>query len=352
MPKATYGTVAGIAGPISRIVRGAVLPGDDVESKAVLDTFYDAGGNCFDTAFIYHDGYSERFLGCWVERRNIRDDVVVIGKGAHTPNCDPVSMRNELSVSLERLRTDYVDLYMLHSDNLAVPVGEFVEALNEEVLGGRVRAFGASNWSMARLDAAVTYAQTHGLIPFSVLSNHFSLATMSDPPWEGCLDCADAAFVEWLTVHQLPNFAWSSQARGLFVEERVAPDAGSWAIKENLDRRSRAATLGLKQGVPATAIALAYVVVGTVSLIRHDWVAHAGPDTRRLEGLRRIAVALRPSFVKNGRQGWGGGVMSQVPAEVCNPLSRSAHHLRASGDCKRWICDVHIQFFTTLAAIS
>ena len=205
MPKATYGTVAGIAGPISRIVRGAVLPGDDVESKAVLDTFYDAGGNCFDTAFIYHDGYSERFLGCWVERRNIRDDVVVIGKGAHTPNCDPVSMRNELSVSLERLRTDYVDLYMLHSDDLAVPVGEFVEALNEEVLGGRVRAFGASNWSMARLDAAVTSAQTRGLIPFSVLSNHFSLATMGDPPWEGCLDSADAAFVEWLTVHQLPD---------------------------------------------------------------------------------------------------------------------------------------------------
>ena len=201
-------------------------------------------------------------------------------------------MRNELSVSLERLRTDYVDLYMLHRDNLAVPVGEFVEALNEEVLGGRVRAFGASNWSMARLDAAVTYAQTRGLIPFSVLSNHFSLATMSDPPWEGCLDCADAAFVEWLTVHQLPNFAWSSQARGLFVEERVAPDAGSWAIKENLDRRSRAATLGLKQGVPATAIALAYVL--SQPFPSFAMIGSRTPDQIR-DAWKAFDVSLSPS---------------------------------------------------------
>ena len=144
--------------PDIAVVRGAVLPGEGVQSTAVLDTFYGAGGNCFDTAFIYHDGYSERFLGRWVERHNIRDGVIVIGKGAHTPNCDPVSMHNELSVSLERLGTDYVDIYMLRRDNLDVPVGEVVEALNEELTRPR-KAFGASNWSRARLRTAITYAE-------------------------------------------------------------------------------------------------------------------------------------------------------------------------------------------------
>ena len=187
MTEVTYGNVAGIASPISRIVKGAVRPGDTAESNAVLDAFYVGGGNCFDTAFIYHDGYSDRFLGHWIEQHNIRDAVVVIGKGAHTPNCDPVSMRNELSVSLERLRTDYMDLYMLHRDNPEVPVGEFIEALNEELRLGRVKAFGASNWTVARLEAAITYAQARGLTPLSALSNHFSLAEIGDPPWKGAL---------------------------------------------------------------------------------------------------------------------------------------------------------------------
>ena len=292
MTETTYGSVDGIASPISRIVKGAVRPGDAAESTAVLDAFYEAGGNCFDTAFIYHDGHSERFLGQWIEQRDIRSGVVVIGKGAHTPNCDPVSLRNELLVSLERLRTDYVDLYMLHRDNPEVPVGEFAEVLSDEVRLGRVRAFGASNWTMARVEAAITYAQARGLTPLSALSNHFSLAEMGDPPWEGCLDCSGSAFVEWLTDHQFPNFAWSSQARGLFVEERAVPQTGSWAFKGNVDRRFRAAELGLREGVPATAIAVAYVLSQPFPSFAMVRVAHPRPGTRCLARLRRIALAI------------------------------------------------------------
>ena len=229
---------------------------------AVLDTFYGAGGNCFDTAFIYHDGYSDRFLGRWIERHNIRDGVIVIAKGAHTPNCDPVSMHNELSVSLERLGTDYVDIYMLHRDNPDVPVGEFVEC-SERGADGRTRAKRMALLTGVGLGcrAAITYARgSKGLTPLSAVNNHFSLAEMGEPPWEGCLDCTDPEFVEWLTVQHFPNFAWSSQARGFFVEGRVRPkEVLGQSMTIAIDAPGQKNLVG-RRGVPSAVIALAYVL--------------------------------------------------------------------------------------------
>ena len=234
-----YGTVEGIAERISRLIMGAPKQEDPGAARAVFDTFHERGGNCFDTAFIYQEGKAERFLGRWIADREVRRSVIILGKGAHTPNCDPLSLHRELSESLERLGTEYVDLYMLHRDNLEVPIGEFVEALNEEREKGRVRAVGASNWTKERFDAANAYADKHGLARLVALSNHFSLAEMGEPTFEGCLDCMDTAWVEWLVRRRVPNFAWSSQAGGLFVEERAVPERGQWAVAENLGRKAR-----------------------------------------------------------------------------------------------------------------
>ena len=80
----------------------------------------------------------------------------------------------ELTISLDRLRTDYVELYALHRDDPNVHVGEILEILNEHVEAGRIGAFGGSNWSAERFQEANDYAEKHGLIGFSFSSPNFS----------------------------------------------------------------------------------------------------------------------------------------------------------------------------------
>ena len=72
----------------------------------------------------------------------VREKVVILGKGAHTPYCDPENLTRQLNESLERMQTDYVDVYMMHRDNPAIPVGKFIDVLNELVREGRIRVFG------------------------------------------------------------------------------------------------------------------------------------------------------------------------------------------------------------------
>ena len=73
--------------------------------------------------------------------------MVVLGKGAHTPLAYPDVIGRQLAESLERLQTDYLDIYLMHRDNPAVPVGEFVDAMDAEVKAGRIRVYGGSNWT-------------------------------------------------------------------------------------------------------------------------------------------------------------------------------------------------------------
>src|SRR5690606_34558488 len=91
----------------------------------LLDAFWEKGGNIFDTAFVYGGGYTETLFGDWHRNRGTREGAVLIGKGAHSPLCYPDVIAKQLTVSLDRLQTDYVDVYFMHRDNLDVPVGEF-----------------------------------------------------------------------------------------------------------------------------------------------------------------------------------------------------------------------------------
>jgi aryl-alcohol dehydrogenase-like predicted oxidoreductase len=162
---------------------------------------------------------------------------------------------------------DYLDIYMMHRDNLDVPVGEFVDVLNEHVKAGRIRAFGGSNWTSARMDEANAYAKKKGLQGFSALSNNFSLARMVEAPWNGCLAASDPQSRAWLEETQMPLMPWSSQARGFFVDGLAAPDKRDdqelvrcWYSDDNFQRLSRAQELARKKGVLTINIALAYVL--------------------------------------------------------------------------------------------
>lgn len=258
--------IAGLDKPVSRLIMGCDNQETMAHGAAVWDDYYERGGLTFDTAYIYGGGLQEKLLGHWVKHRGLREEVSLIVKGAHTPYCNPDDLVREFDVSLGRLQTGYADLYVMHRDNPDVPVGEFVDVLNEQVRAGRIRVFGGSNWSLPRIAAANRYAARKGLQGFGVVSNNFSLARMVNPVWGGCIAASDPDSRRWLKKHQFPLLAWSSQARGFFTD-RAGPDKRDdeqlvrcWYSDDNFARRERAVALAAKKGVTPIAIAAAYVL--------------------------------------------------------------------------------------------
>jgi predicted dehydrogenase/aryl-alcohol dehydrogenase-like predicted oxidoreductase len=262
-----FGLIPGIDKPVSRLVLGRQSAVDMRSAALSADAYFEAGGNCFDTAHIYDDGDSERTLGRWIRNRGVRGEVVILGKGAHTPHCDPESIDVHLSTSLERMQTDYIDIYMLHRDNPEVPVGEFVDALNRQLEAGRIRAFGGSNWRVRRVQEANDWAATHGLRGFAAVSNQYSLARPLDEEiWPGCMTANDEESREWFTRTQTPLMPWSSQGRGFFVRGDPAYLADPelvrvWYSDDNFERLRRASTFAAERGVETVNVALAWVLV-------------------------------------------------------------------------------------------
>ena len=276
----TKARVEGIEKPVSKLVMGCDNQPTPKHAAVMFDNYFEYAGNTFDTAHIYGGGRMESLLGAWMANRGVREEVVVIGKGAHTPANFPEHVSRQLDVSLERLQTDYVDVYFLHRDNAEVGVDEWLDVLNAEQRRGRIRAFGASNWPLQRVQEANATAAKQGLSPFAAVSNNFSLARMVDPVWRGCVAASTPDWRAWLKAEQMPLFPWSSQARGFFTprfdavrqgaDSQVATGFGNqpsddelrrcWFAEDNFRRRERAVELAGRRGVSPIAVALAYVL--------------------------------------------------------------------------------------------
>lgn len=264
--KIPYGQIPGVGKPVSRLICGADFSGNAPrEAFAIFDAYFEYGGNAFDTGYVY--GKSDAILGTWVRNRGVRDDVIILAKGAHTPNCNPTAADAELKISLERMKLDAADLYAFHRDNESIPVGEFVDVANRWISAGKIKAYGGSNWTIARMQAAMDYAATRNLVPPSLLSNQFSLAQMMDPIWGGCIQASDPASRAWLTRTQVALLPWSSQARGFFVDGLAHPDKKEnaelvrcWYSEDNFKRLERVKEMAAKRNVLPINIALAYVL--------------------------------------------------------------------------------------------
>jgi len=233
----------------------------------LLDAFWEKGGNLFDTAFVYGGGYTEKLFGDWHTSRGTREQSVLIGKGAHSPLVYPDVIAKQLTQSLDRLQTDYVDVYFMHRDNPDVPVGEFVDGMDAEVKAGRIRGpFGGSNWTRERMDEAIAYADKTGKQRPGALSNNFALAEMLDPIWAGCVTSSTPEWKAWLKDRQVTNFSWSSQARGFFTDRAGRDKTDNeelvrvWYNDQNFCRRDRAIELANKLGKSPIHVALAYVL--------------------------------------------------------------------------------------------
>ena len=268
-----YGTIPGIEKEISQLVLGCMLlsPDEMEHSYSMLDKFFAAGGNALDTAHSYGGGDSERLLGMWMKNRKNRSKVFLVDKGGHPhaavprPRLSPEELAHDIHESLLRLQTDYIDLFLLHRDDPSIPAGTIIEHLNQEIRAGNIRAIGASNWELERLQEANEYAAEHGLHGFVVSSNNISLAIPMEPMWKGVVSVSEAAW-KWHHETQFPLLPWSSQARGFF-SGRFAPEKREnqdmvrvYYTDDNFERLGRAQILGEKKGCTAIQISLAYVL--------------------------------------------------------------------------------------------
>ena len=278
------GTVVGVEKPVSRLVQGTELfkSWEQEAAFALLDAVCELGCTAFDTAHSYGDGLCERALGQWAASRGTRERIVIISKGAH-PNTDrkrvtPFDIASDLHDSLARMDTDFVDLYLLHRDDPTIPVGFIMEALNEHVKAGRIRAIGASNWSHLRIEEANAYSESNGLVPFVATSPHFSLAEQVEPPWEGCLSITGSGMAEarrWYSARGMPVFSWATLSLG-FMSGRIARSdvngakdslcLQSYGAEENFKRLDRATQMAKEKGLTVPQVAIAYVMSQPLNL--------------------------------------------------------------------------------------
>lgn len=276
-----YGTLPGIDKPISRLVQGTIPIGStklDYSFK-LLDDVYALGCNTFDTAHVYGSGDNERTFGQWMNDRGLRDKIVILSKGAHhsvdRQRVTPHDITSDIFDSLARFKTDYLDLYVLHRDNPAVPVEPIIDVLNEHLTAGRIHAFGGSNWSHTRIQEANAYANANGLQGFTASSPNFSLAEQYEPPWPNCITISGPENADARAYYEqahMPLFTWSSLAGGFFsgrftrdnldtfTEYFDALCVTSYCREPNFQRLDRVKQLGSELGLSIPQVAMAYVM--------------------------------------------------------------------------------------------
>ncbi|MCY3796268.1 MAG: aldo/keto reductase [Chloroflexi bacterium] len=277
-----YARIDGIDKKISRLLQGSImLSADDRDGNfRLLDACFESGFNAFDTAHSYGGGLTDTELGAWIKSRGIRDEVVILAKCAHPENgiadrVRPEYIRSDLEESLERLGTDYVELFLLHRDSRDYPVGEIVDVLHEAKEAGQIGVYGGSNWLADRVQAANDYAAANGKTPFGAVSPQFSVAEMVVPAWEGCISVsgdggeADRAFY---AENDISLFTWSSLAGGFmtgkftrdnldtFTEYWDTNPIGAYAYENNFKRLDRVIELAADRGLSPAQISVAYVL--------------------------------------------------------------------------------------------
>ncbi len=288
-----YSKIKGLDKDVSKLVFGTATPKlfaavapdatkqDEDAAFTLLDEIFASGINTFDCAAHY----GEEIMGRWMQERGIREKCAVITKCAH-PNkwrhkVTGFDILADAHDSLKKLQIDCIDIYMLHRDNKETPVGEIVDAMNRLYQEGKIKVFGGSNWTHERIEEANEYSEKHHLEKFLVSSPNFGLAEQVADPWlcdakfgDGCVTISgpeNKAAREWYKNNNMPVFAYSSLARGLFSgafssknpedAKKVMDEPGiiGYYCERNIERLSRCELMAEKKKLTVAQIAMAWI---------------------------------------------------------------------------------------------
>src|SRR5579859_208199 len=285
---------------VSRLALGTMTFGDnwgwgaaEDTARAMFDRYLDAGGNFFDTADLYTEGASEELLGKFVADSGTRDRVVLSTKFSYNaqpgnPNAGGNGRKNILRAvegSLRRLRTDYIDLYLLHTWDRLTPAEEVVRTLDDLVRAGKIRYAGLSDVPAWYASRAQTFAEAHALSPLVNLQLEYSLIERN----------LEHEFAPMALELGMGITAWSPLGMGLLSgkykpseaggagEGRLAKISGvpgfdrfterNWRIVSTLEEVAKAIGKPMAQVAlnwVATQPAVASVIVGATKLAQLD----------------------------------------------------------------------------------
>jgi aryl-alcohol dehydrogenase-like predicted oxidoreductase len=232
-----------------------------------LDALFEIGCTAFDTAASYQVGGTERLLGHWMATRRNRDRIYLITKGAHPfPIVAPrrlnaAALMNDLHASLKRLRTEIIDLYLIHRDDRSAPLEPIVDALCEAQRAGKIRTWGVSNFRCDRIETIDRIARSKNTA-LTANSPNFSLVEWVHPPFDGCVSLSgDANRVE-RELHertQLPVLAWAPLGHGFLASRSSSRAERVYASELNFERLRRAKTVAQRYDMTTPQIALAWL---------------------------------------------------------------------------------------------
>jgi len=310
---------------VSRLCLGAMSFGEpgrgadswtlpEAKSRDIIQRALEAGITFFDTANVYSDGSSEEILGAALADFARRDEVVVatkvcgpMGPGPNQRGLSRKAIRAELTNSLRRLRTDYIDLYQIHRWDPHTPIEETLETLHDVVRDGRVRYIGASSMYAWQLSTALHAAERNGWTRFVSMQDYYNLIYREEER-EMLPLCRDRG---------LGVLPWSPLARGKLAREwdattgRTADDAFGDSLYARTEQADRgvAAVLGAvagERGVPRAQLALAWLlrnpvvtapIIGVTAPYQLDQALGALHVNLTDDEVRRLEECYRPHSV-------------------------------------------------------
>jgi len=192
---------------------------DDIVGKALA-----SGVNFFDTADVYSFGESERRLGQAFKNLGVaRKDVVIatkvygsMGEGPNDRGASRGHIMDSVHGSLERLRTDHIDLYQIHGNDSVTPIEETLRALDDLVRQGLVRYVGVSNWAAWKIAKALGLSEANGWARFETLQAYYSIAGRD----------LERDIVPMMVAEKVGLMVWSPLAGGL-LSGKYGPDSAT-----------------------------------------------------------------------------------------------------------------------------
>lgn len=225
-------------------------------------------------------GKSEEFLGRWMEENGCREQVVLSTKGGVSNegkqfrvDLSRDGLLTELRQSLEALRTDYLDIYLLHRDEPDRSVEEIMDSLQELADTGRCGNIGVCNWRCERIRAANQYAKCHGLLPIRFVQTWWSIASYTEAMWDDPTTThMDQETSEYCKEHQCIAMAYTSQAKGFFQKAYAAGVDNLEPLlkhrmltRDNLKKLEKLQAYCSEVGCTPTDVVLGYITSNSLS---------------------------------------------------------------------------------------
>ncbi|KAH8648431.1 norsolorinic acid reductase [Xylariales sp. PMI_506] len=289
-------------------------------TEEILDFFYSEGGNFIDTSNNYQAEESEKWIGEWMQKRGVRDEMVIATKfttNHHAGRGDTEILANytgngskslhvSVNASLKKLQTDYIDLLYVHWWDFSTSIPELMQSLNHLVAAGKVLYLGVSDTPAWVVSKANEYARNHGLRQFSVYQGKWS-ASARDFERDIIPMCRDEG---------MGLAPWGAIGRGMFLteEQRKTKEGGraTQATENDIKISAALEAVAKRKGTVITSVALAYVsskapyvfpIVGgrTVEHLRQNieglTVKLSDDDIKEIEGAIPFDVGFPSNFL-------------------------------------------------------